>query len=863
MKKKYIIIPIVCIVALVAIIISVALILNTGYLKKLSYDHLSSNVYNGIEVVGDDGLFYLVKDGKKVSNGYVSLQSVNDLYDDLLDAAQNGKRVVLFDYYLAKAEESSNYMLINSEGEEVTIMGESLSLDREKTRLPYLVFTDNSNGRKAVISLHRLDSDLSYKSGNELTLRPFKDVTPGRVPEDSVLYTYLVTEDVTDEPQTSYFGADGIKLSSGKEIYPIELYAKSNGERYLYFHNIDDKKIFSVNGDLIATDVVQIFRETSFDWRYALCYNEESESSRIVVFSPQRTLSLSDKEYDLTTLWNTNGCVVIQKSDRSGIDVINVNTARLSTYVSAIPNVSVITATVKDGSYKYLDGDGFEILTGEYGDMLPIEQLSDKTCTVFSSASYDTESGSDTYYHFAAAGKVVYTLKITEDMRLEKTTFSTGSEYPCYTVTRTTDDGLVYSVLAPFSAVKNQSEYNSLSCFSQNGVCWILGASYDKGSYDIIDPLSSAVISTYHCSPEDFARYVFEHTDNIALATNKQDSDTAVHMSVIKLSKYDRDDLMTDTRYLILYRPLPINYTGYEQTPLNVANIGSDLLLENTMSVYTDKNYLVTHTASGSSVYSLEAESYQLVEIASLPYRVTGILTDAADVSVDYFKVQNDSGMTGLYNKSAEVVLAPYYTQITHAEDGYFIVGLRGAFGVIRVKGSGVKTVIDFLYTNINPIGDNGYLAVNGEEKIEIYSGKKIVLAEPIQSITPIVSYTSNDDGELTVTRWTLLSADAKLYVHRSEQQLDLSFGEYDGCEMHDGVTVLNTRATVIYYYQGTECIHTDVIYPNTPLTELYTSPDNTGWYTSADAKDQVTPVTPDEIVAMAEKIIKLYSKAQ
>ena len=313
MKKKYIIIPVVCVLALVAIIISVALILNTGYLKRLSYDHMNPNVYNGVEVVGDDGLFYLVKDGKKVSKGYVSLQSVNDLYSkSLLEAARNGKSVVLFDYYLAKAEENSNYMLVNSEGEEVTVMGESLSLDRETTRLPYLVFTDNSNGRKAVISLHRLDSDLSYKSGNELTLRPFKDVTPGRVSDDSVLYTYLVTNDIADEQQTSYFGADGIKLSSGKEIYPIELFAKSNGQRYLYFYNVDDKKIFSVNGELVATDVVQIFREAASDWKYALCYNEESESSRIVIFSPQRSLSLSDKDYDLTTHWDSVNCLVVK-----------------------------------------------------------------------------------------------------------------------------------------------------------------------------------------------------------------------------------------------------------------------------------------------------------------------------------------------------------------------------------------------------------------------------------------------------------------------------------------------------------------------------------------------------------------------
>ena len=860
MKKKYIIIPLICIIVLVSIIVCVALILNTAYLKRISYDHMNSNVYNGVEVVGDDGLFYLVKDGKKVSKGYVSLQSVNDFYSDsLLDAAINGKSAVLFDYYLARTYEHSDYMLVNSEGEEVIIAGESLSLDAEKTSLPYLVFTDNSNGRKAVISLHRLDSDLSYKSGNELTPRPFKDVTPGGVSEDSALCTYLITSDVTDEPQTSYFGPDGIKITSGNEIYPFELYTKTNSEEYLYLYNADDRKIFSISGELVVSNVTQIFREASTDWRYALCRDEETGKEEIVIFSPQRRLSLSDDEYNLQTLWHMYGCVVIQKADASGINVISISTSRVSTYTSAVPNINVITATAKDGSYRYLNGDGIEILTGEYGDMIPIEHLSGNSCTVFSSVTYDTQAGSRNY-HFAAAGKDTYTLNVTDDMVIS----TVSADYPSFIIRHTTDESAVYTMLSPFSSIKNPTKYNSLSSFSQNGVCWILGTSYDKRSYDIIDPLSSIAVTTLNCSPEDFAKYIFEHTNNIALATDKQDTDTAVHMSVIKLSRYDTDDLMSSARYFVLYRPLPISYAGYESSSLCVMDIGSDLLLDDPMSVYTDKNYLVTHTASGSSVYSLDKETYQLNEVATLPYRVTGILTDAHDTSVDYFTVQNDSGMVGVYNSSAEAVLSPYYSSITHAEDGYFIVGLREAYGVIKVKESGVKTVIDFLYSRILPLGDHGYLATNGEGKTQVYSGSKVVLAEPIQNSDPtVISYTADENGKLSVSRWTLLSADAKLYIHRSEQELDLTFGRYYGCESHTENTVLNRRATVIYYYHGSECIHTDVIYPNDPLTSLYESPEGSGWYLSKTAADQTQTVTINDIAAMNKNIIKLYSKAK
>ena len=867
MKKRYIIIPTVCVVVLIAIIVCVALILNTGYLKKLPYDHVNSNVYNGVEIVGDDGLFYLLKDGKKVSKGYVSLQSVNDFYskDDnsgLLGAARQGKQVTLFDYYLAKSEDSSAYILVDSTGEEVKIVGESFSLDKEKTHLPYLVFTDNSNGRKSAISLFCLDSDLSYRSGNELTLRPFKSISIEGSSEKSELCTYLVTEDITEESDESYFTEDGIKITSGEQLSRFSLYSKTDKQEHVYVYNADDKKIFSIKGELVASDVYEILRNESSEWRYALCRNEESQKSKIVIISPQRAISLFDDDYKLESMWYLDNCVVIAKNgEAESIDVINVNTSRTSNYSAAVPNVSVITATSKDGVFHYLNGDGFEILSSGYGDMVPIDGLSGKKYAVFTSAGYNEENGGAEYLHFASAGKDTYSLELTEGMNVKKLSFSIDFDVASYQIDVTADGKTVSSLLSPFSAASNQTVYNSIDTFCQNGVAWILAASYEKGAYDVIDPLSSLPVTSIKCSSEDFAKYVFEHIDNIALATNKNNSDTAVRMTVIKISKYDRDDLMTSSRYLVLSRSLPIAYSGYENAALNVTDIGTELLIDTPMTVYTDKNYLITHTASGSCVYSVDTEDYQIVEIVSLPYRITDVITDAQNTSVHYFKVKTDDGLEGIYNKEAEPILTPYYESITHADDGYFVVKLKGAWGVIRSKGSGAKTVIDFEYSEILPLGDKGYLVSNGEGKTEVYSGKKMVLAESVQSVKFIYSYTTDENGALSVSRMALISADAKLYIHRSEQVMYLTFGEYN-CDGALG-GVLNKTAKVIYYYQGSECIHTQVVYPTDSAPTLLGSEEGTLWYEAADAKKQHEPVTNEQIFDSNKRIIKLYSKAE
>ena len=66
MKKNFwVIIAAISAVALAAVI-SVATMLDKDYLEPLSYDHIDDTVYNGIEIIGKDGLFYLVKNRRQL-----------------------------------------------------------------------------------------------------------------------------------------------------------------------------------------------------------------------------------------------------------------------------------------------------------------------------------------------------------------------------------------------------------------------------------------------------------------------------------------------------------------------------------------------------------------------------------------------------------------------------------------------------------------------------------------------------------------------------------------------------------------------------------------------------------------------------
>ncbi len=858
MKKRYVIIPLLCIVLLIGIIIAVALAMRKEYFAELPYDHVDNVEYNGVRIVGDDGLFYLVnREGKKVSGGYTSLQSVNDYYGGLKEYVGSDVSVTLFNYYLARKQESTGYVLVDSEGNETVISGENYSLDIENTALPYLVFTNNENGLKAVISLNRLDSDLSYRSGNELTLRNFKNVLGVRSDGEELTYSYLVAQSADDTEQYGYFRADGIKITSGKGVRTIFLTSEEEEATSAFFYNEEDRRIFALNGELIASGVVALMRESYSDWRYCICEDAQSGERQAVVFSISESFALPAEEYDIDKLFAFEDCAVVPLADESGVKVLDVTGADRGTYESVLQNGCVLTAKKTDTEYHYLNNEGVVLLKSEYGDMVADELLSTDTCVIFTSAAFDADNGGK-WCHFAGVGVKAHAFELVGNNDVVLSLPPSRIECDTYYVTKNTDNGQFFSVLAPFSAYKQSEYYDDIRLLVQNGVSWILATSYERGTYDIIDPLTARVVTSFAVSKEGFAKYQFTHEENIALATDSGDTKTAVHMSVIRVSEYLNEDRVSNSRYFVIYRTAAFADKKFGEHSLRVTELGSNLLIDKPYDVFTAENCLVVNTASGSKVYSLD-EDFELSETVSLPYPVRSILTDDSDGETAYFIVQTDAGMKGVYNADSGVVLSPYYTDITYAYDGYFVVGMRGAMGVIRVDKNKIKTEIDFLYRDVEPIGDNGYIVTDGNGDKEIFVGKTKLLSAAIQNVERrIYCYSVSDEGVLELSMGTLICAEGKLYVHYCERAVNTVFENYEcDTQTHDGD--LNPRARLIYYYNGNELVNTQVILPN-DAPVLFGTEENREWFTSPKADAQFTPATYADLNG---NIVRLYSKAE
>lgn len=271
MKNKIIMIAaIAAAVVLIAAGIVVAVVLNNSYLDSLKkYDMESNHSFNGVEILEKDGLYYLTKDGKKLSKtGYTALASVNEGYFyndgeyDLEDMAGSDD-FVLYDWYLARKPEANTWFLVNTEGEEIAIAGENLEIG--ELALPYLCFYDTVTYKYGAISLNALDSALSANAGEEISLTMYDDVEAEKV-NDGLTNDYLKAHsNAGTGTKYVYFDANGAKLfeSPETEAERATIYNEEADEYIVYFKNSLDE-LYNIKGELVASDVEYVDVEDTF-----------------------------------------------------------------------------------------------------------------------------------------------------------------------------------------------------------------------------------------------------------------------------------------------------------------------------------------------------------------------------------------------------------------------------------------------------------------------------------------------------------------------------------------------------------------------------------------------------------------------
>ncbi len=759
MKKRYILLPAAAVAVLTLAIVIAVVLINGKYLKKLKYDHVEEISYNNVQIVGENGLFYLSSDGKKVTEGYASLKSVNDFYSDLSAQVEEKTDVVFFDYYLARRPDSEGLYLVNSNGEEYLIDGDTYTIDKENTSLPYLVFSNNQNGMKSAISLYRLDSDVSYQSGKTLTLRPFKSVDAQTFRQNGVLCTYLVTLDNSEQQKYSYFGQDGIKITTGTDIEVIPLYDSKNETSNTYFYNRDEKYIISYAKATVATKVKELRRADASDWRYAICESGDNGAECIITISPDKLMTFAQDNYSIDSAWDFGDCLIIKSSGDGKQNVINTINGRSASYKSVLPNGILLTAEADDASYVYINSQGLAVTKSQNADMIPISALSDNSCYVLTSVT-----AGNNYIYFARVGADTYTFDRT-GISIDKLNCDGISAYMLSKETLYEQDGIPqskqqYAVLSPFSAIKISEYYDSLENISYGYTEWLWAHNDEKGSFDVIDPLTAKPVFGFKTAQGGAESYGIDIESTLSLPNAHLTSDFSTDITVVSVRVLYEDMQKSNTRYFALYRP---NGKESSTSPLSLQSHELGYALNAALPCTVMGNYIAAYTASGTDIYALD-DANTLEYKGHIPYRAVNIIKDTV-TDEEYIKVSSDSGKFGLYTTSCEVLLAPYYNSVDAPQNGCFIVNMRGAYGVIRPTSSDIKRIIDFEYISIEPLGNDGYLAVEGDGTATVWFDKNSVLRTSVQNLEYIRNYTVNADGVLCCDETALFSAGGKLYT--------------------------------------------------------------------------------------------------
>ena len=237
-------------------------------------------------------------------------------------------------------------------------------------------------------------------------------------------------------------------------------------------------------------------------------------------------------------------------------------------------------------------------------------------------------------------------------------------------------------------------------------------------------------------------------------------------------SDEEKLNTVTQTRYLALYRQASVGDPLFDGKTLRCQEIGQNQVRDSAVTFYTKENYLVVHTASGSRTLRMN-DGLELIEANSLSYEISGILTDAEDSTKQYLRIHvPDSQTVGLADSEGNVILSPYYDGIYHAENNRFIVRLRNAFGVISYQNGKVKEMIDCQYSQLFPLGDGGYIGIDGNGHSHVYEKSRLLYDDALSYAGSGYPYEEirvlqlDNESRPVVGYGTVINRDGKLSLH-------------------------------------------------------------------------------------------------
>lgn len=902
-KKKIIIIAaIAAAVVLVAAGIIIAVVLSNRYLDNMKdYDPVDTTIYNGYEIVNEDGLYYLTKDGKKVSKtGYTMLESVNTRhYSNGNMLTRDG--VKFYDYFIARKEDANTYFLLDGEGKELAIEGENL--DYTESYLPFIVFADNVTGEYGVLSLEKLDSDVASASDETISLNMYDDYEPYQVNYCVATYFLMEVDDTTpgaDAPKTYFVNAEGSVLFAsvdGAEEYILVDNDDDDCEAKDWLFYCTDGRLFNGAGELLSTDIESVERIGADNKSVMALKSVEADdgekTEELIIFSGKVAFRVTDADYQVRSSHFYGNVMTVNYKDDVKLAAYDITTGTKTDCQGVMDKrydefVSGTVILVNDASYTYVDAEtGKTLITTTFGDMAWYNGMTGVMVSVTENATNATGSA---YLHFVAPAKTSVALTLNAGESISKI-FTDGNGCDAYIITSindtlSTDYTITKKALyVPFAngAVKTASydDMQELEVFAE-GASIVLATDYDSNKYDLIDVASGTVIkSVAPGNAENMALTTIEYDDTYALFNDyDQGVEFAVFKTVVKDVNGDtvkeefyalsRNQVMKGEDNILDADDYNIVLEEYATGAVTVTELGDniDSIVASNMTGganytrnysayrYASKYMVVNISDWSSDIYEIKSD-LTLRKVCNVPYYVSSVVTYGNDLSNGYVLVYNKSTQEcAIFDLNGEMILG-YHDNITVTYDGeYFIASRQGVYGAYKydMEKGRVKQILDFEFRSIQYVGDGGFTTLEelGGEYY-LYDGKNTAKSDPISNLFNLVNYYIDEEtGELMASMNYYYNFVGELYVHRSEG-IKVVDTEPVGIYYIGDIQVNNTAPTVVVF-RGTngEVIQSKVIYPTAKSIFEFQMADSDDWYevSTKELQKKSSPVTADGIKA-------------
>ncbi len=617
-KTKVIAIVVAAAILLAATVTTVVVLVNSDGLDNMKDKNFSADyTFGGVEIVEEDGLFYLTRDGKKLSKtGYASLMDVNSYYADSTTSKQINNSMLLYsgdfeiyDWFLARKTDVDTYFLVNTQGKELAIEGSDLVLDG--TYLPFLKFKSTLTGKFGVVSLGELDSTFSSNAGEEISLNMYDEIELTKLSTYSLQYDIARAKstDVSSSAAISYTYADRlgkllfISPNEPAALKKIELSLK---DTVCYYYTADEK-IYRADGTLIASDVEYLYTGTTEDtseWLVAYCTPEDqkldaaanAKNAFYKVISKQTEFELKATEYILGAPdTKINGSALVAEMVEQNAIVPRyavfslIDGKSFSGYTKTVADDTVpeglLMATSEENnefSYHYFDLEsGARLLVSKYDDMKWTSATGKSYALVSDSekaarnaellAAEPTKTDlPEGYVHFVKAGAEEKTFTLAKNQSVQS--ISVISEKNSYKIVTNSaeqlEDGTPYNstseyLYLPFSDEKSAS-YDTIQAlpfvFDENFMSYgvAIGTDYVGGKFDFIDLVNGKVVHTVSAAGADMAKTKINHVDTLVLAADSNAYESTVAFAVFSVTKQNDNGEVLSTDYLTLTRGTPL-----------------------------------------------------------------------------------------------------------------------------------------------------------------------------------------------------------------------------------------------------------------------------------------------------------------